>query len=649
MARYTYIPNRVIDTNGISDGANIYFYATGTLTPVTVYSDAALTTPVSNPYPVAAGAAVPALYYAEDDVRVRVVDSGGSVISDDDPWSAIEPDAIYLDTGDDVQAAFNGYATRTALKALTSYAGGRAYLTESGRAGEFVFRSGDYSAEVTADTQEGIYIKADDAATTSGAWVRQYDGPVNAAWFGAVGDNLTVNTTALQVAMNVAALDTDATKSLYIPAGEYLTGTLYVPLGLRLFGDTGASETTAQGGSRLIQSGSGDVLRFESLNNGSLYYWYGEIDHLEIFGDNTEISGWGINFKDVSGNNVIPQDSNFLHHLAVRRCYEGGINVPAGAFPMCIHDCKFLFNNGPGIKLTRSALFQGVHFLNISGDGNNGGLISLNTLNDTYTPVVITNLKSEARVNADYGSAEHQTRAIECTSCNDLPIIINGAAHISSIPDGGNFKKPGDLVYMQSGGTPPKVMWNGVSIRVRGSDTGTDPVIVGGSGVSPTISQAAYTEPFGVFNASYRFFNTRVLFSRATASDGDTTPSVAKQNLLLLNNTGATTITNLDDGTEGQLVVLVFNNANTTIADNANIFLNAGVNWNAPGNATLTLIYSASKWIEIGRGHSAQTGAYAISNVTTDRAMDANATTLDEVADVLGTLIADLTTRGVIG
>lgn len=41
-------------------------------------------------------------------------------------------------------------------------------------------------------------------------------------------------------------------------------------------------------------------------------------------------------------------------------------------------------------------------------------------------------------------------------------------------------------------------------------------------------------------------------------------------------------------------------------------------------------------------------GAYTLTNVTTDRAYDANATTTDELADVLGTLIGDLKAKGVI-
>lgn len=39
---------------------------------------------------------------------------------------------------------------------------------------------------------------------------------------------------------------------------------------------------------------------------------------------------------------------------------------------------------------------------------------------------------------------------------------------------------------------------------------------------------------------------------------------------------------------------------------------------------------------------------YNVTNVTTDRAYDANSTTLDEIADVLGTLISDLRNRGIV-
>jgi len=88
MARIRYIPNRVIDTNGISDGAEIGVYQTGSLTKVSIYSDSGLTTPLANPYTVDAGAPVPEIFANANpsDLRVRVVSSGGVVVSDDDPY-----------------------------------------------------------------------------------------------------------------------------------------------------------------------------------------------------------------------------------------------------------------------------------------------------------------------------------------------------------------------------------------------------------------------------------------------------------------------------------------------------------------------------------------------------------------------------------
>lgn len=79
-------------------------------------------------------------------------------------------------------------ATRTVLKALDTASTSVALLTEAGRSGVFIWRVGDYSTEVTADTLEGIYVKADDTAASSGAWVRDHGNIADVRWFGAAGD-----------------------------------------------------------------------------------------------------------------------------------------------------------------------------------------------------------------------------------------------------------------------------------------------------------------------------------------------------------------------------------------------------------------------------------------------------------------------------
>lgn len=89
MSRFQYIPNRVIDTDGIADGASIYIYQAGTSTLISLYTDAGFTIPTTNPYVVAAGAAVPSLYYNyAGNIRVRVVNATGGEVSDDDPYGA---------------------------------------------------------------------------------------------------------------------------------------------------------------------------------------------------------------------------------------------------------------------------------------------------------------------------------------------------------------------------------------------------------------------------------------------------------------------------------------------------------------------------------------------------------------------------------
>lgn len=83
------------------------------------------------------------------------------------------------------------YSTRALIKALAApIAGQTAILTENGREGVFVFRTGDFSSLVALDTREGLYLKANDTAATAGAWVREGWGKSTGLlpeWFGADG------------------------------------------------------------------------------------------------------------------------------------------------------------------------------------------------------------------------------------------------------------------------------------------------------------------------------------------------------------------------------------------------------------------------------------------------------------------------------
>lgn len=94
-------------------------------------------------------------------------------------------------------------ADRTVLKALDTTKDAVSFLKETDREGVFKWTPGDFSAQIAADTLEGIYVKANAIAATAGAWVRVYDGRVFARWFGtgqaaiaaanAMADDITID------------------------------------------------------------------------------------------------------------------------------------------------------------------------------------------------------------------------------------------------------------------------------------------------------------------------------------------------------------------------------------------------------------------------------------------------------------------------
>ena len=119
-----------------------------------------------------------------------------------------------------------GGETTAALAAWDGVDGQGAMLWEADRAGRFVFDASDLSAEVSADTQQGIFIPpADDTTGVSGAWVRQFSGPIDIRWFGAVADCTAVgvgtdNATAFNAAAAVGLLIGKGC-DIYIPKAEF--------------------------------------------------------------------------------------------------------------------------------------------------------------------------------------------------------------------------------------------------------------------------------------------------------------------------------------------------------------------------------------------------------------------------------------------
>jgi len=106
-----------------------------------------------------------------------------------------------------IAASTINVADRTALKALDTTSVTAAVLKEVGREGVFVWKTGNYSAQIAADTQEAVYVKANAIASAAGSWVRQFDGAEDLRWYGlkSGAGNAAANTVALTAAVRTGA------------------------------------------------------------------------------------------------------------------------------------------------------------------------------------------------------------------------------------------------------------------------------------------------------------------------------------------------------------------------------------------------------------------------------------------------------------
>jgi hypothetical protein len=89
------------------------------------------------------------------------------------------------------------------------------------------------------------------------------------------------------------------------------------------------------------------------------------------------------------------------------------------------------------------------------------------------------------------------------------------------------------------------------------------------------------------------------LITAGTYTDGDTTPSVLGIVSLHVTNSGATTMTTLDDGEEGQVVFLTFADANTLLLSGGaggSFYLTGGVNMTSAAGMGLPFKKVGANW-----------------------------------------------------
>lgn len=297
--------SRLTDGTANASGT-VYFFMPGTNTPVSVYADAAATTIVTQPVTLGAGGKLPTQYaagiFAKVPVRVYVSDVSGNVITDN-VWIPASAGDVGLNN-----AGFTDSTLDAALtKAFTSFGGQDWKYKESGGA-----------------TARTIQSKFSEIA-------------ISVKDFGAVGDGIAIDTTAIQNAANrIGALGGG---TLYFPPGTYKTDqaiTFTSINGLTILGN-GFSSTNIS-----CTHGTADGMTFTSC--GSLRIVGLNFKHASsTTGSAISITSTALGFIDQVSNDIDK--------------FQTGLTVLAGASGsgMVVSNCGFYGNGGSGIGINITA------------------------------------------------------------------------------------------------------------------------------------------------------------------------------------------------------------------------------------------------------------------------------------------------------
>ncbi len=260
-------------------GAKLTFYESGTTTPHDTYSTSALDTLLKNSNPVIADGNGRWGPIWLDDIlyTVKFEPSDGSFVRTRDDIGDFRGNALSSTASgkgaDLIGKAVKFLTSRSALALEASVSThGTAILTEAGRQGIFVWSGSDLSAQVTLDTRQGLYVPpASDTSGASGAWVRQYSGPIDIRWFGAVpGTSAGDQKAAIQGAINVAQ-----GAEVRIPIGQWRVDSgLVFTAPISLSGEgmgAGPGATTNSNCSQIIANfTTGDILKVTSLYSSTI-------------------------------------------------------------------------------------------------------------------------------------------------------------------------------------------------------------------------------------------------------------------------------------------------------------------------------------------------------------------------------------------
>lgn len=448
------------------------------------------------------------------------------------------------------------------------------------------------------------------------------------AWFdvrayGAVGDGTTDDTAAIQAAIDAAIDSTNAQGIVFFPAGQYkITSpiTISTVSGLIIQGSGGTVASSASG--TVLQwegnddtlhmfelpdirecqfrnfqvrcSASGGVPTIDSIfhltNEGgsvapSGNYW----EHVRIEGqDGGCHTGWFFDGSGAGGN--ANNDLNVFYKCEVRNYTEEAWHIGhTQSKSHTFYNCSF--NGGStgtyGIRSSGSYRWYG----NAGGGSLSGAAFEQEQVVDNIL-IDGFNLEGCDRL-FNHSSASSGRCAVTISNGRFATDALNVDGRVI-------FKNtPGPLIVsgnVFSADNPAEVRH-----AYGGSAPGASLVVIGNAFAGNSATDVAFSVKEGDGNSQILAYANSFESGGATGvgliADGDATPNVQGNHLFKTQNTGATTITDFDNGHYGQEITVIIDDGNTTIDfTGTNLKGNGGADWSPSAGDHMTCVYDGTSW-----------------------------------------------------
>lgn len=287
-------------------------------------------------------------------------------------------------------------------------------------------------------------------------------------------------------------------------------------------------------------------------------------------------TGGGIACKEASG--TANNDASFIGNVCIGSVSGSGIDV-RGYANVTVSGNTSRSNGLVGIQVGEGITASGSEATNIAITGNvsaSNGSEGITVLGEIVAAAGQLARRITVNGNACHANTGDGMRLWDVSGCAIVGNTVStnggdgielGGAAITDIVVDGNLIRDNTSIGLKNGASATTRLVVGPSNLIQGNGTNASAAIG-----TPTLSGA--------------------------------TPGVVGVIRAIATNGGATNVTNLTGGYDGQTITIQHTDGNTTYVDGTNIFLSGSANYNPGATAVLTLTQVAGKWYEVGRSNN---------------------------------------------